>query len=140
MELAIGVVLGGLISWGLSHYYYRRQIKEQVNPIPYIQEVNHAIVELYGLAIERSDDELKKNVRSLIEAMESYLDRMADDLTVAVLALDWIVRYNKPESQQRLLSVLQERSLNFIIARDCLFTVKDGYQMLRENARGLLKR
>jgi hypothetical protein len=140
MELAIGIVVGGLISWALSHYYYRKQTKAQINPIPYIQEVNRAIVELYVLAIQRSDEELKKNVRNLVEAMETYVIKMADDLTLATLTLDLIVRANIPGNEQKLLSNLKRWNPRLVQSRDRLQEVYKGYIELRQTAKMLLKR
>ncbi len=64
-----GIAVGGIISWVLSHHYYKRQTKEQVNPIPYIKEVNTAVLELYGMTMERQDVELQRGVKTLVMSM-----------------------------------------------------------------------
>lgn len=94
ITLASGIIVGGAVSWILSRYYYKKQVKEQVNPTPHIKAVNTAVLELYGMAVQRQDGELQKAVKQLVIEMLHTRNRVLNKVVPAQFVITWVREIN----------------------------------------------
>jgi hypothetical protein len=135
MEGAIGIIVGALLSWVLAHYYYRKQVKEQINPLPYSQEVNHAVLELYGLAIDRKDEELRKKIKELVLAIQISRIRVLEKLAPANLCLLFLAREH---NDQKIIDFVNQFKPQFKRAAKNIQALETEYSNMMTTASKVL--
>jgi hypothetical protein len=77
-----------------------------------LRGVHDAVLELYGLAIDRKDEELQKALKKLVLAMLTSRHRILNHLTVPMLALAMMSnrdRYQNPEDAHALVLKVAHR-------------------------------
>lgn len=99
MDIFMGI-LGLFGGWLVTHYYYKRQMKEQVNPLPQIRGVHNAVLELYGLSLQRQDDELQRGIRTLVIEMLHTRNRVMNALVPASFTLGFVTDLYKVEDEE----------------------------------------
>jgi len=62
IETVIGIVFGGLLSWIIAHWYFKKQ--EQTLPVSLINNIDNKIQELREINI-KTDDKLQKIYESV---------------------------------------------------------------------------
>jgi len=73
VETAIGVLLGGIVSWMIAEWYHRRQ--KSVNPTGRLKEVRKKLNDLKKLVEKREDEVLEEKVDEIREIiLETHLD------------------------------------------------------------------
>ncbi len=102
MEILL-LIVSALIGVVTTHYYYRRQMREQVNPIPHIKSVSDTLSELYGMAIQRQDEELQKGIKKLVVSMIHARIRTLNVVSVALLVLGKINQLIKHENEELVM-------------------------------------
>ena len=106
MSTVISVVISIIATWVVAHYYYRRQTREQINPMPQLQEVHRALIELYGVAIDRKDEQLQKLIKRLVIEMVNTRVRILNKLSAPLLFLAMIKDALKPGKEEALESLM----------------------------------
>jgi hypothetical protein len=131
MEAFLGI-LGIIVGWLVTHYYYRRQIKEQINPLPHIQGVHQAVLEIYGMAIQRQDTELQKAVRTLVIEMLHTRNRVLNSLVPAAFTFMYVNDLYKLEDGMEIKNKLNELEPSVIKAQKRLSEAGHEYDGLIE--------
>lgn len=91
MEGTIGIVVGAVLSWALTHYYYRKQLREQINPLPQITELSHAVHEVLDVAEIRNDKELEAKMKRLVVALTQSRVRVLNMISTTRLFLHLLI-------------------------------------------------
>ncbi len=104
-----------VVGWLISRHYYQRQTKEQINPIPYIQEVNTSVkevntnvLELHSMAMERQDAELQRGVKSLVMSLVFSRNRVLNSLVPPIMLLGMIDKILKADNKDQVEAQLTE--------------------------------
>jgi hypothetical protein len=126
----VGIVIGGLISWVISYYYYKKQIKEQINPLPHIKGVHEAVLELVGISIERQDAELQRGIKTLVLALLESSNNVLNAVGATRMLLGMIEDSRKLEDKEQMDLALKE--LDHLVPRfnTSLLQVSDEYRDL----------
>jgi len=82
IETAFGIILGGIISWIVAHWYFRKQ--EQTSPAPLLKEINNKVQELHELAVIRRDKELQNKLKDL----NRLISNVSKEILTLLLPLD----------------------------------------------------
>jgi len=120
MGTVIGIIGGFILSWVLAHYYYRRQIKEQINPIPHIEKLDKALSDFLALAKLRNDKELESKIKKVIIALYHTQLRLRESLSLPIGMLGLLLNRHKEgkaielltESKHLFESALRELNLS----------------------------
>lgn len=107
MEILLAIV-SALIGIVTTHYYYKRQTKEQVNLIPYIREVNTSLLELHGMTMERQDAELQRGVKTLVMSMLFSRHRVINSIVPSMMLLKMVDELLKSENEDQRKAQLAE--------------------------------
>lgn len=129
MEILL-TLLGAVVGWAITHYYYRKQIKEQINPIPHIQGVHEAVLAVYGISIERQDAELQRGIKTLVLSLLESSNNVLNVVGSARLLLAMIEDCRKLENKEQMDKALKE--LDHLIPRinKNLLLVSEEYREL----------
>jgi hypothetical protein len=130
METIISIIFSVVATWLFAHYYYRKQSKEQINPIPHIKGVHEVVLELYGMAIDRKDTKLQEVVKRLITAMLFTRNRVVNSIIPASFTLMMIDDACKHESEDEMRAKLKEIEPMIMSARKRLTEVGEEYDGL----------
>ena len=71
----MGVIFGGIVSWIVTHWYYKKQ--EQASPAPLIKEINDKIQKIYDLSVVKKDKQLQSKFKDLAQTTTVALHRIA---------------------------------------------------------------
>lgn len=123
IETIIGIIVGCIFSWVVAHYYYKRQTKEQINPLPHIKGVHDVVLELYGMAIEQKDEEVQRRLKELVVSMIQVRIRLMNRLTPTAFLIAEIEKAHKTEDYEQLKDYLNETA-------DILQRIKETFSEL----------
>ncbi|MDQ3816129.1 MAG: hypothetical protein M3362_00375 [Acidobacteriota bacterium] len=102
------LLLGGVIGWLISRYYYRKQTRQLIDPAPQIGGFHQALMELHDLSLEREDKELEKGIKKLIVTMLHTRMRVLDSVASGRLLLAMIDDLRASEDKDKIVTDLNE--------------------------------